>query len=168
MKTFIVLAGLFFMVACSNNGDVAKLQADVDLLKTQNDSLTSMLQAVKPGLGDLMLGVQIHHNKLWFAGKESNWPLAQFEHDEIMELYQQAQRIETDRKEVKLIPTMIYRQLEGIQSAITKKDEKEFESKFFDLTQACNDCHKNVNYPFNHIKIPDQPPFSNQDFTPNK
>ncbi len=168
MKTYLALAGLLFLVSCGDKAGVEKLKADVDLLKTQNDSLTSLLQAVKPGLGDLMLSVQIHHNKLWFAGKEGNWPLAQFEHDEIMELYQQAQRIETDRKEVKLIPAMIYKQLEDVQSAITKKDEKEFESKFFDLTQACNDCHKNVNYPFNRIKVPDQPPFSNQDFTPNK
>lgn len=168
MKRYFVLSGLIFAMACGNSGDVAKLKADVDLLKSQNDSLTSQIAAIKPGLGDLMLLVQVHHNKLWFAGKEANWPLAQFEHDEIMETYKQAEQIETDRKEVRLIPAMIYRQLGEVQDAITKKDNKAFEQSFNDLTTACNDCHKTVNYPFNKIKIPDQPPYSNQDFVPAK
>lgn len=168
MKKVIILSGLFFVIACNNSGDVAKLKADMDILKAQNDSLQNEITAIKPGLGDLMLTVQIHHNKLWFAGKESNWPLAQFEHDEILEILKQAEAIEADRKEVKLFPAMIYRQLDSVQNAIKDKDNKGFEQSFNVLTTACNSCHKEVNFQFNDIKIPDLPPFSNQNFSPNK
>lgn len=168
MKKLIVLSGLCFVIACSNNSDVIQLKADVSLLKAQNDSLQKEIDAIKPGLGDLMLEVQIHHNKLWFAGKDDNWPLAQFEHDEIMELLKQAETIETDRKEVKLFPVMIYPQLDSLEYAIKQKDTKSFEEKFSALTNACDNCHKNVNYPFNKIKIPTQPPFTDQDFEPGK
>lgn len=168
MKKLIALSGLCFIIACGNNADVIKLQADVALLKTQNDSLQKEIDAIKPGLGDLMLDVQIHHNKLWFAGKEGNWPLAQFEHDEIIELLKQAETIETDRKEVKLFPAMIYPQLDSLQYAIKQKNTKSFEEKFSALTNACDNCHKAINYPFNNIEIPSQPPFTNQDFSPGK
>lgn len=168
MKKLIVLTSLLLTVACSNNVDMVKLKADVDILKAQNDSLQNLVAALKQGLGDLMLTVQVHHNKLWFAGKEGNWPLAQFEHDEIMEILKQAEAIETDRKEVKLFPTMIYRQLDSVQSAIKQKDIKTFEQGYNVLTTACNNCHKETGFQFNDIKIPEQPPFSNQNFTPNK
>ena len=168
MKKLIVISGLCFVIACSNNSDVVQLKADVSLLKAQNDSLQKEVDAIKPGLGDLMLDVQIHHNKLWFAGKEGNWPLAQFEHDEIIELLKQAAAIETDRKEVKLFPAMIYPELDSLQYAIKQKDTKSFEEKFSALTNACDNCHKNVNYPFNKIEIPSQPPFTDQDFSPGK
>jgi hypothetical protein len=168
MSKYIVLVSLFFMIACSNNADVARLKADVDILKAQNDSLQKQVEAIKPGLGELMLTIQMHHNKLWFAGKANNWPLAQFEYDETLEIVKQAEEIETDRKEVKLFPTMIYPQLDSLQNAIKLKDSKKFEGTFVALTNACNGCHKEVHFEFNSIKIPDQPPFSNQDFSPNK
>jgi hypothetical protein len=166
MRNLFVYIGLFFLLAC-NNADVSQLKAEQTLLKDENDSLNKEIKAMKPGLGDLMLAVQVHHNKLWFAGKEANWPLAQFEHDEIMEIIKQAEAIETDRKEVKLFPVMIYPQLSSLQNAVEHKDTKGFEESFNELTQACNNCHKEVHFEFNKIKIPEQPPFSNQDFSPN-
>jgi hypothetical protein len=168
MKRFFVSIGLVFLIACGNSGDVEKMKADIDILKAQNDSLKKEVEAMKPGLGELMLDIQVHHNKIWFAGKEGNWPLAQFEFDEIMEIVKQAGVIETDRKEVKYFPKMIYPQLDSLQAAIKQKDTKVFERSFTLLTTACNDCHKEVSFPFNQIKIPDQPPYSNQDFIPNK
>ena len=32
-----------------------------------------------------MSGIQVHHEKLWFAGTAKNWRLADFEIHEIME-----------------------------------------------------------------------------------
>jgi hypothetical protein len=159
---------LFFIVvfnSCSSDSLKLKvLQAEINSLNARNDSLEREIKKVKPGLGDLMLGVQIHHNKLWFAGKEGNWPLAQFEHDEIMELLKQAEEIEKERNEVKLFKVMIYPQLDTLQKAIVSKNWEMFSTSFSQLTSACNNCHTNTNFPFNHIKTPEQVPFSNQEY----
>ena len=36
----------------------------------------------RPGLGELMNFTQMRHAKLWFAGQEQNWQLAQYEVDD--------------------------------------------------------------------------------------
>ncbi|NNM94978.1 MAG: hypothetical protein HKL88_05895 [Bacteroidia bacterium] len=166
LKGLALYTCMVLLAACAGNTDSARLSAGMALLRSQNDSLKKEIEDIKPGLGDLMLAVQIHHNKLWFAGRESNWALAQFEHDEITEIIKQAEAIETGRNEVKLFPSMLYPQLDSLEKTIQEKDGKAFEHCFVTLTDACNNCHKAVNVPFNRITIPAQPPFSNQDFRP--
>ena len=46
----------------------------------------TLSNAYKPGFGEIMNSVQINHSKLWFAGTNKNWKLAEFEVHEIMEL----------------------------------------------------------------------------------
>ena len=48
--------------------------------------------AYTPGLGEFMSGIQVHHEKLWFAGKAGNWQLADFETGEIRETIDDIQK----------------------------------------------------------------------------
>ena len=165
MKSFLVVLSVLFLLGCNNDTTRLKtLQSEINFLNAKNDSLEKELQSIKPGLGDLMLEVQIHHNKLWFAGKNEDWPLAQFEHDEIMEILTQAQKIETERNEVKLFKVMIYPQLDSVQLSIKQKNAESFTSAFTNLTNACNNCHANTKFGFNRIVIPEHPPYSNQEY----
>src|ERR1700722_1146881 len=124
MRKSLLFISLLFLFGCTENSSKLKdLQSEINKLNTQNDSLKKLVALSKPGLGELMLDIQVHHNKLWFAGREENWPLAQFEHDEIMEILKQAEAIENDRPEVKLFKPMIYAQLDSLQKAIKSKDE---------------------------------------------
>jgi hypothetical protein len=166
MQKIFLIAALFFLIGCSDSTSKLKdLQSEMNKLNAQNDSLRKLVSAMKPGLGEIMLGLQVHHNKLWFAGREENWPLAQFEHDEIMELITQAETVNTDRPEVKLFKVMIYAQLDSIQKAIKDKDVHEFSEKFNTFTNSCNNCHKNTHFEFNRIQTPERIPYSNQDFS---
>ncbi|MGP8215419.1 MAG: hypothetical protein ACLQQ4_07640 [Bacteroidia bacterium] len=168
MKTLLIPAAalLFILTGCSDNASKLKdLQSEINALNVQTDSLKKLVAAIKPDLGDFMLELQVHHNKLWFAGREENWPLAQFEYDEIKETIEQAQDLEPDRKEVKLLKPMIFPQLDSLQKAIKSMDVHEFSEKFNAFTNACNNCHKAVHYDFNKIQIPERPPYSNQDFS---
>lgn len=165
MKLFLLLIPVLFLFGCTTEHTKLKtLQSEINYLNQKNDSLEKEIQDIKPGLGDLMLAIQVHHNKLWFAGKGENWPLAQFEHDEIMEILTQAEKIEKERIEVKLFRVMIFPQLDSIQLCIRQKDETHFVSSFNSLTNACNNCHTDTKYNFNKIIIPDHPPYSNQEF----
>jgi hypothetical protein len=170
MKNLVVICfTLLWMSSCNDyNPKFKLLQDEINHLNNVNDSLNLLVQKSKPGLGEIMLGIQVHHNKLWFAGKEGNWKLARFEHDEIMELLLQAETIEKERAEVKLFKAMIYPQLDTLSTAINKENSGLFIQSFTNLTYACNGCHKAVNYGFNTIIIPDSPPYSNQKFSLNE
>lgn len=150
---------LLFLLACSDNSEeISKLQKQVDDLQMKvNDSH-------KPGLGDFMSSIQIHHAKLWFAGINANWKLAEFEIEEIVESFEDMSKYQASKEEVKVIP-VIYPPLGSLKKSIEKKNIKLFKERFAVLTETCNSWHKAVKYEFNRVQIPDSPPFSNQIFT---
>jgi hypothetical protein len=162
MKTLLFLSFLFILPACnSQNGDNHQLQTQVDSLqKKLND-------AYKPGLGEFMLGIQLHHAKLWFAGVNRNWKLADFEVHEIGETLDDIKKYCTDRPEVKSIG-VIDPAINSINAAIKQKDLQSFKNAFVELTTNCNNCHKTNQHEFNIITIPTALPVVNQDFKPAK
>lgn len=149
---------LITVAACHNtyvpNQD---LQLQIDSLQTQIN------KTYKPGLGEFMSGIQVHHEKLWFAGTVQNWRLADFEIHEIMEAIDDIKTYASDRPEVKNL-VMLQPAIDSINNSIQQKDVISFKRNFVTLTNTCNNCHQSVNYDFNKIKIPDTPPFSNQVF----
>jgi hypothetical protein len=159
MKIFAsVLVSLILLNSC--NQRTSEQQA----LKQQVDSLQLQIKnSYKPGLGEFMLGIQMHHAKLWFAGKAENWKLANFEIEEIEEAIGDIQQYCTDRPEVKSIG-MISPPVDSIKQAIQTRNEALFTSSFTLLTSTCNNCHVATQHEFNVIKIPDVPPVSNQQF----
>lgn len=124
---------------------------------------SSVQKQYKPGLGELMSGIQTHHAKLWFAGINKNWKLSEYELGELKEMFQTAKEVETDRTEVNNIP-MIYGDLDSVSTAIKQQDAARFKKSFQSLTNTCNSCHRAVNFEFNVITIPTAPPVTNQDF----
>ena len=108
-------------------------------------------------------GIQVHHEKLWFAGKAENWKLADFEMGEIKEALDGIKQYNSDSEEAKSIP-MIEPALDRMTNAIQQKNPQLFNSGFILLTNTCNNCHHATNHEFNVIKIPETPPFSSQVF----
>ena len=146
--TIIFLTGLLF--SCTQQTVTAP---------TDNSSA----RQYKPGLGEIMSGIQTHHAKLWFAGINANWKLSEYEINEIREMFQTAKEFETDRTEVNNIP-MIYGDLDSVSNAIKQQNVELFKNSFQSLTNTCNSCHRTVNFEFNVITIPTAPPVTNQDF----
>jgi hypothetical protein len=163
MKSILsFLCVALFLSACNNSStQITQLQNKVDSLQKElNDTY-------KPGLGEFMSSIQVHHAKLYFAGQDDNWKLADFEIHEIMEAVDDIQHYASDRPEVKELP-MLLPALDSVNAAITKQDKNLFNKNFVTFTNTCNACHTAVNYEFNMVKIPDTPPFSNQVFSVSK
>ena len=157
---FIILA--FGLFACNQQSD------KVQVLQSRIDSLEQKLSdTYKPGFGEFMSGIQAHHSKLWFAGQNQNWRLADFEVHEIMEAIEDIQKFQTERKESQMIG-MINPALDSINNAIQQESYLLFKSSYTLLTNTCNNCHRAADFEFNVVKIPDTQPFSNQDFKINK
>lgn len=164
--SFLLITALIMQVACNSGGQaVANLQLKVDSLQRQVDSLQRLAgSSYKPGLGEFMSGIQVHHAKLWFAGTAENWKLADFEIGEIKEALDDIQRYCRDRPELSFLP-MIQPAVDSISMAVRKSSLPAFKSAFVLLTATCNNCHQATKHEFNVIKIPDTPPFTNQSFS---
>ena len=157
----ILLFTATFFYACNQSGNSAQLQLRIDSLEKEIDA------SYKPGLGEFMSQIQVHHAKLWFAGKSKNWKLADFEIHEIMESLDDIQQYAAERPESKKV-IMLQPAIDSVNRAIKQKDTALFKGSFELLTATCNNCHNAVEYDFNKVKIPEIPPLSNQVFTPSE
>jgi hypothetical protein len=156
VKLLLLISPLALFTSCGQQTNTA-LQAQVDSLNNK------LAQTYKPGLGEFMMGIQVHHGKIWFAGKSQNWALADFEIGEIKETLEDVKKYCTDRPEIKSLP-ILYPALDSVTNAIKSQNLKRFDKSFVFLTNSCNSCHKSTHHEFNVIKIPDTPPFTNQEY----
>ena len=158
MRLFYLFIPVFSLVSCNQKEDrMAGIERRIDSLSKRIDSSYS------PGLGEFMVSIQLHHSKLWFAGQNGNWELANFELGEIQETLNDINHYNKDRPEIRDLP-MIYSPMDSLTSAIKNKDPVAFNRGYVFLTNTCNNCHQVTKHVFNKIKIPDGPPVTNQVF----
>ncbi|AVF49533.1 hypothetical protein AL492_00275 [Elizabethkingia anophelis] len=159
---YLFIAPIILTLSACNQTD-----SNQQTLQNQVDSLQAKLNnSYKPGFGEFMSSVQVHHAKLWFAGMNQNWKLADFEVGEIQESINGIRKFCTDRPEVQSLP-MIDPALDNIKKAIQQQNTTAFKDDYVNLTNTCNSCHQATKHKFNVITVPTSPPFNNQDFKPH-
>ena len=124
-----------------------------------------------PGLEQFMNVILMEHNKLWFAAKARNWPLAEYELGEIKEVMGDVQDTVPVFKNLPLadmIDAVITKEIVALEKAIAAKDFKQFATGYDKLNAACNACHQGTENGFVVIKRPSQPAFTNQDYRPHQ
>ena len=155
---FLLLFIACVITSCNQQGQTNEaLQKRVDSLEKK------LANTYKPGFGEFMSSIQVHHAKLWFAGQSKNWKLADFEMHEIGEALDAIKQYQTERDESKEVG-MLKPALDSVNDAIQQQSPELFNSSYLLLTNTCNNCHKAVNFEFNVVKVPETPPFSNQAF----
>lgn len=154
MKYLFTLSFLSILISCTPNKQDTKEQ----IISPETSSV------YQPGFGDFMHSIQNHHNKLWFAGINENWDLAEFEIHELEELFEDIRTFHTNREETKMLP-IIEPSLEQIDKAIEHRNTEAFKKAYTAFTNACNQCHRATQHEYIKIIIPLHPTFSNQDFT---
>ena len=160
MRVIFFLFFSYCITGCNNPTQ----QGAVD---KKSDSLDQYHNVYKPGFGEFMSSIQMHHAKLWFAGINENWQLADFEIHEMQEAADGIQKFCPDRPETKMIELFLTPALNSMNDAIAQKKIALFKDRFVFLTNSCNNCHKENSFGFNMVTIPTTPPFSNQDFKIN-
>jgi hypothetical protein len=162
-RLFLVLLSfalpILFIAGCSQSGgENQDLKARIDSLQNQLNS------AYIPGTGALMNTiVQPHHLKLWFAGEQQNWPLAEYERQELMGGFEKIRKLHKNKPEASAV-AMIFPAMDAIEKSIREKDASAFKNNFAMLTNTCNTCHQALKYEFNVIKVPSINSFDNQRF----
>ena len=85
--SLVVLTSLLIaspICAAEKSGEPG-VQAEIAALKKEIAELKKT--AYHPELGEQMLGIQLRHARLWFAGEAQNWNLAAFEVQELKEAF---------------------------------------------------------------------------------
>lgn len=111
--------------------------------------------------------MQRYSHKLYLAGIEENWELADIYSHEIEELSEgiiKGKHMDDGVNLSKLLKTMLIPQIENVEAAIDAKDRAMFESRYQTMIQTCNQCHQAANYGLVKVTVPDSNPF-NQDFS---
>ena len=117
-----------------------------------------------PRLSEIMVQQQMRHIKLWFAGDAGNWPLADYEIDQLKDGFDDV---------AKLLGGDIVQQHVGgavsrLEKAIESKDHEAFVSAFDGLSAGCNACHHTLDHAFIVIQRPVPLPYSDQNFSPQQ
>jgi hypothetical protein len=160
MKAIILFIFVLAFTSCIQpDKKVVELQSQIDSLQKKLEN------SYKPGVGDIMIGIQMHHAKLWYAGTNGNWKLAKFQIHEIEEAIEDIQNFHPDTPESQGM-AILNNSVENIESAISRGNAYDFKIHFSILTNNCNTCHHANKVEFNVIKVPDTPTFSNQNFFP--
>jgi hypothetical protein len=129
------------------------------------------IETYKPKLADIMLMLQARHAKLSLAGEAANWPLAEFQLEELEEALDDAQKHHPTFKEVpvkEMIQSIAMPAVAEVKKAITARNRTAFAGAFRELTSACNNCHQAANRGFFVIQRPATSPYPNQSFAPGR
>lgn len=122
----------------------------------------------------VMADVGYHYSQLWFAGREENWPLAQFYWNETRSHLRWAVRVIPIRKDnagkdvnlQNILEAFENTPLKELQDAIAAEDPERFETSYRFTLETCYSCHKASDKPYLRPKIPDSPGDSIINFDP--
>jgi hypothetical protein len=133
------------------------------------------LRDLVPSQSHAMADVGYHWANLWFAGQQKNWPLATFYFDETHQHILWAIKIRPLRKDdagkqvdLKAIFDAIdSSSFAAVKDAIAQKDQAKFAAAYKVALESCYSCHKTSSKPYLRPMIPQAPPQSIINFSPD-
>jgi hypothetical protein len=156
----ISLAG-WIAAAAPPSGDTSEIAA----LKRELAEMKK--SAYHPELGEQMLGIQIRHARLWFAGQAQNWTLAAFELQELKEAFDAVveqnpeHAIFQPQRLADILPALTKQPLLALRDAIDHGSKPEFERAYDGISAACTGCHHVAGNDFLVIQRPTTPMLDN-------
>lgn len=107
-------------------------------------------------------------HKLWLAGKNENWELADFythELEEVTENLINGDVIHDDYNLSNLSEAMLLPKIEKVEEAIRQKNQVLFLDNYELMIASCNLCHNATKHNFIKITVPTDSTSWNQDFS---
>lgn len=125
-------------------------------------STQHMQEEKKEGHDDFELIETMAYNqrfieKLYFAGSNSNWELADFYLEELEEKIEDLVKHQVVEDEIdisSLAKEIIPPKIEAVEQSLKKQDAKLFQRSFLSLVEGCNACHVRAKHGFVQIQAP--------------
>jgi hypothetical protein len=145
-----ILIFLVFAFACSQN---SKQMSSSQL---SADSLLTLVNQLKPGLGEFMMQVEYHHDRMALAITHKDYNRVSYEADELLEVFEKMEQLQITNDKLKepvavFVEKYIRNPLAAIRDAATKKEDGNLQTNMTALTNNCNSCHHENNMPFMKI-----------------
>ncbi|MEX0608116.1 MAG: hypothetical protein WD016_04320 [Balneolaceae bacterium] len=116
-----------------------------------------------------MAFIDRYATKLYLAGVEENWALADIyahELEEVSDMIIGGNYVDEGINRSELLETILLPQIEQMEVAIDSKDAELFQKNYQTMINSCNQCHSISQYGLIKITIPENNPY-NQDFSAN-
>ena len=117
-----------------------------------------------PKISEIMTQQQIRHIKLWFAGDAGNWPLADYEIDQLKDGFDDV----NEQLGGDTVEKAVAGPISALEKAVEAKDRAAFIRAYDQLTAGCNSCHRALDHGFIVIRRPASRPYGDQSFAPQK
>jgi hypothetical protein len=125
-----------------------------------------------PGIGELMnLIVQPRHTKLWFAGREGNWALAEYENKELRSALAnvaKARPVFRQQSVADYVEMFLGGPFRAVGDAVRDRNAAKFVDAYATVNAGCNACHTALNQSQVVIMTPETPSYPDQEFRPQK
>jgi hypothetical protein len=170
---------MLLLGACSNSAapdgtqEIAALRAKVEALEAKQAELAANT-APKAELGQQMLLLQLRHGRLWAAGENQDWLLAQFQLAELNEALDDVVEQNGDDAALQpqqlsvVLPAIMKPAVSQLRKAIDAQDRVAFEKAYDGLSNACSSCHQAADHGFLVIQRPKTPVLDNLRTEPAK
>jgi hypothetical protein len=154
MKIIYICACCFILfgviISCQQQTQTDNKQAAID-------SLTTMINQLKPGLGECMLQIKYHHDEIGKAITAKDYERAAYEIDEIKEVTDKIKLLHITNDKLQQPFIVFYEKylkspLTILADAAAKKDDASLKINFVGLTNNCNGCHHENNMAFMKIE----------------
>jgi hypothetical protein len=129
------------------------------------DQSIDQLRQLLPSQSHAMMDVEYHFANLWFAARESNWPLATFYLNESRSHVEWTVRLRPVRKlasgqdlDLKpLLDAFEHAGVDALRTTLERKDSKAFQLAYRNTLQLCYACHVAAEKPFLKPEVPREP-----------
>jgi len=122
-----------------------------------NKKLTlSTIAEIQSGMGTVMMEFGHRFYVAYYAAKASNWELAKYQIDELIEAQEIAEA--TRPQYAKQLKAFEDGAITNLQKSIEAKDWKLFQERYTETTNACNACHASNGHPYIHYQLPKEAP----------
>ena len=104
------------------------------------------LATITPGLGEYMAMIEYHHDNLSKAINKQNYKRADYEIDELYEVFEIAEKVHNNHEKLKqplneTLPGFMYAPLNLLRKQLKIKDSLAIKNQFKNVTINCNACH---------------------------
>ena len=162
-----VLIAIFAIAAAATGARAAETTDRAEIAALKKEIAELKKSAYHPELGEQMLGIQIRHARLWFAGQAQNWLLAAFELQEIKEAFDAVVEQNPDhaifqpQRLADILPALTKAPVTALRDAIDHGSKAEFDKAYDGLSAACSGCHRVAGNDFLLIQRPKAPILDN-------
>jgi hypothetical protein len=148
ISTFVVI--LASLASCGQNHSDTASRATID-------SLRNVINDLRPGLGEFMIQMKYHHDRLGEAIAAKDYERAAYEVGEMQETAESILKLQVTNDHLKgPFPLYFEKYLKAplavLGDAADKKDGASLRINFISLTGNCNGCHHENNMSFMKIE----------------